>query len=126
MDGKMHILVVDDEPELRQALRSLLELLGHEVEEAVHGQDAVDRIRQRKPCLIVSDMDMPVMDGHEFCRTLGGHPEWRGIPVLLMTGYAWRAPLEEALSHLHRCAWMAKPFTLGELKEQLRRLFGSG
>lgn len=126
MDGKVHTLVVDDEPELRKVLRSLLELLGYEVEEAMHGQDAVDRIRRRIPGLIVSDMDMPVMDGCQFCRLLGKNPAWQQIPVLLITGYAWRAPLDEALSHVPRSTWMAKPFTLEELREQLRRLSAAG
>ena len=62
------ILVVDDEPDIRDILRILLEGEGFEVEEANNGREALEKIQKRPPDLVITDYVMPEMDGEELCR----------------------------------------------------------
>jgi PAS domain S-box-containing protein len=78
-------LVVDDEPEARDALRRLLENDGWSVEAAADGLLAIEKLRARRPAVILLDLMMPVMDGFQFVEELRKHAEWRDIPVVVVT-----------------------------------------
>jgi chemosensory pili system protein ChpA (sensor histidine kinase/response regulator) len=116
------ILLVEDEVTLRQTLGSLLCVMGYSVVEAGHGHEALERLAEAIPDAIVSDLDMPVMDGRAFCAALAAHPHWNKIPILLMTGHAYPM-LEEILLRLPHCLWIGKPFTFEQFGERLRSLF---
>jgi CheY-like chemotaxis protein len=78
------VLVVDDTPENREFLRSVLSADGYAVETATDGRDALLRLPKRTPAVIVLDLDMPVMDGRSFCYQLGRLPaHFSRIPVIL-------------------------------------------
>jgi CheY-like chemotaxis protein len=82
------VLVVDDDPALRQLTESLLTAHGYHVNVAAHGRDAIQRLREQCPDLIVLDLNMPVMDGWQFRseqRFLTDRTR-AAVPVLLMTG----------------------------------------
>ncbi len=79
------VLVVDDEPEVRELTRRMLEPEGLRVREAADGQQALDEIRRRQPGLIILDLMMPVMDGFEFLRQLRHDPEISDLPVIVVT-----------------------------------------
>ena len=79
------ILVVDDDPDLRELLRRTLEREGYTVLEAGDGRAALVRIEERLPGLILLDLMMPDMNGFELLTELGARPEWRGIPVVVVT-----------------------------------------
>jgi CheY-like chemotaxis protein len=82
------VLVVDDDPDIRRLTKTLLTDHGYHVILAAHGQDAIQRLRQRCPDLIVLDLNMPVMDGWTFRseqRDLADQKR-AAVPVLLMTG----------------------------------------
>jgi CheY-like chemotaxis protein len=76
------ILVVDDEPDLRFILRRVFERAGHEVMDAGHGAQALERVRVALPDLVVTDIMMPVMDGVELIRRLRADPATATIPIL--------------------------------------------
>jgi CheY-like chemotaxis protein len=80
------ILVVDDEPDARFLLRYAFERAGHEVFEASNGKTALEAVQASPPALVVTDMMMPIMGGHEMIRCLRGAPETAGIPVLSVSG----------------------------------------
>jgi len=80
------ILVVDDEPDIRDILRILLEGEGFEVEEAENGKDALEKIQKRPPDLVITDYVMPEMDGEELCRKIKKDLLIRHIPVIMLTG----------------------------------------
>lgn len=80
-----HILLVDDEPELRDAWSFALELVGYQVECARDGREALSAIARRTPELLISDLMMPGMDGGELCRAVRANPQWASIPILLHT-----------------------------------------
>jgi len=79
------VLVVDDDADLRGRLRRLLEQDGYTVAEAEHGRDALARLPEISPGLILLDLMMPEMDGFEFVVELRRHEAWRAIPVIVIT-----------------------------------------
>ena len=79
------ILVVDDDPALRELLRRTLEREGYPVLEAADGRSALACIEERLPGLILLDLMMPHMNGFELLTELRARPEWRGIPVVVVT-----------------------------------------
>jgi CheY-like chemotaxis protein len=107
------LLVVDDDPEMRRMTELLLTAHDYHVIVAVHGQDAIQRLREQCPDLIVLDLNMPVMDGWQFCRERRYLPDrCAAVPVLLMTGE------DDAPSHadaLHAVGVIAKPFDPDDL-----------
>jgi putative two-component system response regulator len=79
------ILVVEDVDLLRDVIREMLEDEGFQVVAARNGQDALDKMANLAPDLIISDITMPVMDGFQFYKTMREHPEWLGVPFLFLT-----------------------------------------
>jgi CheY-like chemotaxis protein len=80
------ILVVDDDPNLQEALSDLLESKGYEVTSADNGVVALDLLRKSDaPCLILLDLMMPVMDGHEFLARVTADSTLAKIPVVVVT-----------------------------------------
>jgi len=101
------ILVIDDKPTNRDSLRSLFTAAGFTVAEASDGLEALSLLyRGLRPCLIVLDLEMPVMDGEEFRRAQMAHSEYRAIPVVLFSA----APgLEQIAKRLQVAAYASKP-----------------
>jgi CheY-like chemotaxis protein len=82
---RRNLLVVDDDPEVRDVLRRAFEQEGWSVAEAVNGREALERLAQATPSLILLDLMMPVMDGFEFVMQVRKEPAWRGIPIVVVT-----------------------------------------
>jgi len=103
------ILLVDDEPALRELLRATFEGADVSVDEAESGLEAEARIRRRRPDVIVLDLRMPGMDGVELCKRLKAEPRTREIPIVLLTG----ADPEEArrAQRAGAAALVRKPFS---------------
>lgn len=78
-------LVVEDDEPTRDLLRRMLEKDGWEVQEAGNGVIALECVASRKPALILLDLMMPEMDGFEFLAEMRQHPEWKSIPVVVIT-----------------------------------------
>jgi CheY-like chemotaxis protein len=82
------VLIAEDNPDSRDALRALLEAYGYEVLEAENGGEAIDKARELRPDLILMDIMMPYKDGLEATRTLRADPEFRQVPILALTAMA--------------------------------------
>ena len=80
------VLVVDDNAVLRPTLAKLLSLAGYLTMTAANGEEALARLNERLPCVILLDMEMPVMNGYEFRERQRHDPRFAEIPVLCMTG----------------------------------------
>jgi two-component system response regulator MprA len=116
----MKILVVDDEPAVRDSLRRALELEGYEVDLAVDGEDAIARRAEpAHPDAVILDILMPGIDGLEVCRRMRG--EGDTVPVLMLTA---RAEVDSRVAGLDAGAddYLPKPFALAELLARLRAL----
>lgn len=79
------ILIIEDEPHLRELTGRLLSSANYNSVQADNGVHALEQVREKKPCLILLDLMMPVMDGFEFLNELRSHPEWHDIPVVVLT-----------------------------------------
>jgi two-component system alkaline phosphatase synthesis response regulator PhoP len=103
------ILVVDDEPGLREIVRVNLEAAGYRVLEAAEGQEALDLVEREHPDLLILDLMLPGMDGWEVLRRLESRPETAGLPVIILTA---RAGDEDRLRGLEEGAvqYITKPF----------------
>lgn len=81
------VLVVDDDPEIREATTNLLESAGYKTCQASNGREALDLLaRMPHPCLILLDMLMPVMNGAEFCEKLAAQHTLATLPVVIVAG----------------------------------------
>ena len=83
--GPGHLLLIEDDDDTRAVMRQALVSDGWKVTEAENGRVALDRLGTIVPDAIVLDLVMPELDGFEFLAEFRGHPEWRGIPVLVVT-----------------------------------------
>ena len=84
------ILVVEDEPDIRQALAEELSDEGYQVDVAVDGHDALDKLSDTHPDLIISDIAMPRMDGLELLqRVRADHPGLDAVPFVLLTAFGY-------------------------------------
>jgi PAS domain S-box-containing protein len=81
------ILLIDDEPLLRAAMRRVLENSGCRVTEAENGEVALAKMEQERPSLIFLDLMMPVMDGFVFADRVRAHADWRSIPIVVVTAH---------------------------------------
>jgi two-component system, OmpR family, response regulator MprA len=114
------ILVVDDEPAVRESLRRALELEGYVVELAADGDEALSRLgRSEQPEAVVLDILMPGVDGLEVCRRL--RASGNAVPVLMLTA---QAEVDSRVAGLDAGAddYLPKPFALAELLARLRAL----
>jgi DNA-binding response OmpR family regulator len=80
------VLMVDDELDNRVMMRYFLESWGYEVELAGNGEEALKKVSERRPALVLLDLEMPVMDGFETCHRLKEDPKTESIPVIMFTG----------------------------------------
>lgn len=115
------VLVVDDEPGVRRAIARLVELMGHTSAEAETGLQGLEILRSRSPDLVITDLNMPEMDGIEFLLSIreGGSR----VPVIAISG-GGRIPKESLLTDadlLGAVETLPKPFEMGELMEVVRR-----
>ena len=90
------ILVVEDQEDNRQILRDLLGATNYEMVEAENGQQAIDAVAKKKPDLILMDIQLPVMDGYEATRRIKANPDWKAIPIIVVTSYALSGDAEKA------------------------------
>jgi response regulator RpfG family c-di-GMP phosphodiesterase len=118
----MRILLVDDEPALRELLRATLESVDIAVDEAASALEAETLVRRRKPDLVVLDLRMPGMSGAEFCARLKQQPRTREIPVVVLTA----ADPEDAreAERAGAAAVVHKPFSPLELLAVIEGLGG--
>ena len=82
---KKRVVVADDEPMTAELLAYMLDHKGFEVERAYDGREALERIRETRPDVVVLDVRMPAMDGHEVARHLRADPELKHVPVVLFS-----------------------------------------
>jgi two-component system response regulator MprA len=117
------VLVVDDEPAVREALRRALELEGYSVDLAENGAQALRTISQAEPDVVVLDVLMPEVDGLAACRRL--REDGSRVPVLMLTA---RAGVGDRVDGLDAGAddYLVKPFALEELLARIRALLRRG
>lgn len=106
------VLVVDDEPMVRETLGQVLSDEGYVVDLAIDGESALDRVHAARPDAILLDLMMPGMNGRQFLEALRGEPAYADVPVLIMTAVHG---LEVNLATLGASEVVEKPFNVDEL-----------
>ena len=90
MADKKKVLLVDDDPDFVEAIKVIVENGGYAVRVAYDGAEGLEAVAEEKPDLIVLDVMMPVMNGHEACAKLKADPQTAKIPIILLTAVADR------------------------------------
>jgi len=115
------ILIVDDSSSLRQVVNLSLTRAGYEVIEACDGMDALTKLDGRKINLIVSDVNMPRMDGIAFVTQVKQHPRYKFTPVIMLTTEGHDAKKEQGRAAGAK-AWIVKPFSPPILLDAVSKL----
>lgn len=119
------ILVVDDQPELAELIKTVLGEEGYNVSVCTDGREAISRIEQEKPAAVILDVMMPDTDGFEVLRQLRTNPAGQRLPVILMSG-AWRRNEKQrqigTTLEIAPTIVLPKPFELVDLERCLRQL----
>ena len=92
------ILVVEDEKDNRQILRDLLGNAGYELTEAENGEEAIAAAAERRPSLILMDIQLPIVDGYEATRRIRSNPDLRSVPIIAVTSHALAGDEDKALA----------------------------
>jgi CheY-like chemotaxis protein len=111
------VLVVEDDPTLRRVIELVLDAHGYAVDQARNGRAALDCMADLPPDVVVADLKMPLMDGHELLERMRAQPPLADIPVILLTGN-----LEAARAALGADAILTKPFEPADLCATIERL----
>jgi CheY-like chemotaxis protein len=119
------ILVVDDEPGIREYLQTVLGGWGHTVLTASDGQEALPLAAQEQPDLILLDIRMPNLDGIETCKRLREQPTTRNLRVIILTAYDTRDRLEDSIV-AGADDFLGKPINLTELRIRVSSMLRVG
>lgn len=120
------VLIVDDSPVMRGFIRRVMNLSGLEVGdclEASNGEEALERLREHRVDVILTDINMPKMNGEEFLRRLQAEGMLHSVPTLVISTDATKARILRMLS-LGAEGYMTKPFSPETLREELERVLG--
>jgi two-component system chemotaxis response regulator CheY len=117
------VLSVDDSGSIRQMVSFTLKSAGYEVIEAIDGQDGLDKAKAKTVDLVLTDQNMPRMDGLTLIKTLRSMPAYRSVPILMLTtesGDAMKAQGKAAGA----TGWLVKPFDPSKLLEVVKKCIG--
>jgi CheY-like chemotaxis protein len=119
--GRMKILIVEDNSDMRDLIALRVQLTGYTPILASHGKEGVEKATAEKPDLILLDMMMPVMDGWEAARALRSSRETKEIPILAVTALFRSEDLKSCFDS--GCSgYIVKPFTGVDLQRKIREL----
>ncbi len=120
METKEKVLVVEDNRDSRELVVKVLTARGYQVVEAMDGEEALGMVERLRPDLILMDISLPRMDGHEVTRRLKGSEQFKAIPVIALTAHAMKGDREKALAA--GCdGYITKPINVRELDGQIRQ-----
>ena len=113
------ILVVEDQEDNRQILRDLLDSAGFEMIEAQDGEQALVKVSEERPDLILMDIQLPLLDGYEATRRIKANPDLKAIPIIVVTSYALSG--DEGKARAAGCdAYVTKPYSPRQLLAKIR------
>jgi two-component system chemotaxis response regulator CheY len=115
------ILVVDDSTTMRQMVTFTLTSVGHQVVEAADGNQAVEAAKKQRFDLVISDVNMPGMNGIDLVRTLRGIPDYKFIPMLVLTTESAQ-DVKQRGKEAGATGWIVKPFSPEVLLATLKKV----
>ena len=118
------ILIVDDSPTVRQQLRLCLETGGYSVVEAVNGKTGLEQAEKTKVSMVISDVNMPIMNGIDFIRELRKRPAYKTTPVFVLTTESG-ANYAQIGKEVGATVWIVKPFKPEMLLKGIKKVLGA-
>ena len=115
------VMIVDDSASIRQVVNLTLRKVGYDVIEAVDGQDALKKLANVKVNLLICDVNMPNMDCISLVRSLKAMPDYKYVPVIMLTTESQEAKKQEGRAAGAR-AWVVKPFKPEQMLEAVSKL----
>lgn len=123
-DTNIKILVADDSSTMRRILKMTLGRIGfNDVTEAADGQEAVEKCQAEQYQCVLTDWNMPNMDGLELIMTLRGMPNYEKVPIMMVTTEGAKDDVIEALTRGAN-SYIVKPFTPDTLKQKMSEILG--
>ena len=123
-DEKVTILTVDDSPTIRKLLMMTLEREGFHVVQATDGMDALHKLAECNPAMILSDINMPKMNGYKLCKKIKKYAKTKHIPVIMLSGKD--GPFDKLRGRVSGCdGYLTKPFETKDLLEKIRSFVGA-
>ena len=123
-DSSIRIVIVDDQPSIRTLVYSSLQHIGYRnLVECGDGEEALNEIIARRPDLVISDVNMPKLDGLGLLRAIRSRPGFEKIPVILLTSRADTDVVKKAME-LKVNNYLVKPFALAALKRKIEAVIG--
>lgn len=116
-----NVLIVDDEPNIVLSLKFLIAQQGYEVRAAYSGEEALQALREQVPDLILLDVMMPKPDGYEVCQKIRATPEWKNIPVIMLTAKGRDVERQKGFA-MGADDYITKPFATHELVTKVRAM----
>lgn len=113
------IMLVDDEPNLRELLRQMLELGGFDVVEAEDGLEALEKLEMVAPDVMILDVMMPNLDGVSLCKKLRAGTDFAGLPIIMVSGKTQHKAVQEGLA-AGANQYLCKPITVQELLQSVQ------
>ena len=117
-------MIVEDDPMSLELFRDLLEVSGYTTLEATDGRQGVELAKEKKPDLILMDIQLPVMDGLEATSILKADPATKNIPIIALTAYAMEEDEERALQ-AGSDGYLTKPIRIEEFLEEVAKYLGN-
>lgn len=114
------VLIVDDSTSMRQLVAFALKDAGYDVVSAVHGKDALDKLNGTKIDMVITDLNMPEMDGIEFIKQLRTKTGYRFTPIVMLTTESQEAKKQEG-KQAGASGWIVKPFTPEQLIDVVKK-----
>ena len=118
------LLVVDDAWTVRMTMKQLLEDAGYQVDTAQNGNAALERLRQARPDLVLTDLEMPEVNGLELARRMRALPAWRDIPLVMITSRS-ASKHQEAAQEAGVQLYLTKPYQDADLLAHIGRMLAS-
>jgi two-component system, chemotaxis family, chemotaxis protein CheY len=118
------ILTIDDSASIRQMVAMTLKSAGHNVLEAGNGAEGYDQATGNTVDAVITDLNMPVMDGIAFLRKFRQHPAGKGVPVILLTTESDDSLKAEAKA-AGATGWIVKPFKQDQLLAVIKKVTGA-
>lgn len=124
IDTNMRVLIVDDFPAMRKLIRNSLNEIGLvKVVEAVNGEEAVGKLEREKIDLVISDWNMPVMNGLQLLVHVRTSEELKNLPFIMLTAEGMKDHVVQAI-RAGVSNYVVKPFTTEILEAKLKQIFG--
>lgn len=117
------VLIVDDSRSMRQMINFTLTENGYDVTEAENGKYGLEKLGQFQPELIITDINMPEMDGIEFIKQVRGIGDYKFVPIIVLTTES-EAEKQAEGQQAGATAWIVKPFTPEKLIEVAKKVGG--